>query len=38
MTIDVQTVFIGGLTLCKRDVATEVMVEVDDSDFETKEL
>ena len=38
MTMDVQTVFIGGLTLCKRDVATEVMVEVDDSDFETKEL
>lgn len=38
MTIDIQTVFIGGLTLCKRDVATEVMVEVDDSDFETKEL
>lgn len=38
MTIDVQTVFIGGLTLCKRDVATEVMVEVDDSDVETKEL
>lgn len=38
MTIDVQTVFIGGLTLCKRDVATEVMVEVDDSDFKTKEL
>lgn len=38
MTIDVQTVFIGGLTLCKRDVATEVMVEVDASDFETKEL
>lgn len=38
MTIDVQTVFIGGITLCKRDVATEVMVEVDDSDFETKEL
>lgn len=38
MTIDVQTVFIGGLTLCKRDCATEVMVEVDDSDFETKEL
>ena len=38
MTIDVQTVFIGGLTLCKRDVATEVMIEVDDSDFETKEL
>nr|DAR07530.1 MAG TPA: DnaB-like replicative helicase [Caudoviricetes sp.] len=36
--MDVQTVFIGGLTLCKRDVATEVMVEVDDSDFETKEL
>ena len=36
MTMDVQTVFIGGLTLCKRDVATEVMVEVDDSDFETK--
>ena len=38
MTMDIQTVFIGGLTLCKRDVATEVMVEVDDSDFETKEL
>nr|DAE49510.1 MAG TPA: DnaB-like replicative helicase [Caudoviricetes sp.] len=38
MTMDVQTVFIGGLTLCKRDIATEVMVEVDDSDFETKEL
>lgn len=38
MTMDVQTVFIGGLTLCKKDVATEVMVEVDDSDFETKEL
>lgn len=38
MTMDVQTIFIGGLTLCKRDVATEVMVEVDDSDFETKEL
>lgn len=38
MTMDAQTVFIGGLTLCKRDVATEVMVEVDDSDFETKEL
>lgn len=38
MTMDVQTVFIGGLTLCKRDVATEVMVDVDDSDFETKEL
>ena len=38
MTMDVHTVFIGGLTLCKRDVATEVMVEVDDSDFETKEL
>ena len=38
MTMDVQTVFIGGLTLCKRDVATEIMVEVDDSDFETKEL
>lgn len=38
MTMDVQMVFIGGLTLCKRDVATEVMVEVDDSDFETKEL
>lgn len=38
MTMDVQTVFIGGLTLCKSDVATEVMVEVDDSDFETKEL
>lgn len=38
MTMGVQTVFIGGLTLCKRDVATEVMVEVDDSDFETKEL
>lgn len=38
MTMDVQTVFIGGLTLCKIDVATEVMVEVDDSDFETKEL
>lgn len=38
MTMDVQTVFIGGLTLCKRDVVTEVMVEVDDSDFETKEL
>ena len=38
MTMDVQTVFIGGLTLCKRDVATEVMVEVDDSDFVTKEL
>lgn len=38
MTMDVQTVFIGGLTLCKRDVATEVMVEVDDSDFKTKEL
>jgi replicative DNA helicase len=36
--MDVQMVFIGGLTLCKRDVATEVMVEVDDSDFETKEL
>lgn len=38
MTMDIQTVFIGGLTLCKRDVATEVMVEIDDSDFETKEL
>lgn len=38
MTMDVQTVFIGALTLCKKDVATEVMVEVDDSDFETKEL
>lgn len=38
MIMDVQTVFIGGLTLCKRDVAAEVMVEVDDSDFETKEL
>lgn len=38
MTMDIQTVFIGGLTLCKRDVATEVMIEVDDSDFETKEL
>lgn len=36
--MDVQVIFIGALTLCKKDIATEVMVEVEDSDFETKEL
>lgn len=36
--MDVQVIFIGALTLCKKDIATEVMVEVDAEDFETQEL
>ena len=38
MTMDVQTVFIGGLVLCKKDVASEVIVDVEAADFETDEL
>ena len=36
--MDVQVIFIGALTLCKKDIATEVMVDVDAEDFETQEL
>ena len=38
MTMDVQMVFIGGLVLCKKDVASEVIVDVEAADFETDEL
>lgn len=38
MTMDVQMVFIGGLVLCKKDVASEAIVDVEAADFETDEL
>lgn len=38
MTMDVQMAFIGGLVLCKKDVASEVIVDVEAADFETDEL
>lgn len=36
--MDVQTIFIGALTLCKKDIASEVMVDIEDNMFRTQEL
>lgn len=38
MTMDVQTVFIGALTLCNQDIASEVMVDVEETMFKEQDL